>query len=274
MLERNVANVNQQLKNIYKEPELNADSIYKEYSAYAKALAPYVKEDLELALAQDMKNGKTVLFEGAQGTFLDNIFGTFPFVTSSNTIAAGICTGGGVGPSHINHTLGVLKAYTTRVGNGPMPTEVADENSFLDAKAAREYGTTTGRKRRVGWFDAVLAKHSAGINGIDSLALMKLDILDTVPKIKVCTAYKYKGKTYDHIPGLCTNFDELTPVYEELDGWMKPTVNVRNYEDLPEQAKRYVQRISELVGVKIYMISVGPERSQTILMEKNSPFGG
>ncbi len=266
LLTNNVNGVNQQLKNIYSEQLLTVDPIYEEYLKYANILRSYLKEDLELSLSNSLRDGKIVLFEGAQGTFLDNTFGTFPYVTSSNTIASGICCGAGVGPSKISKTIAVVKSYTTRVGNGPMPTEVSDDEAFADAAEAREYGTTTGRKRRMGWFDAVLVKQAVSLNGADAIALTKLDILDLLEKVKICTGYKYKGETYTFIPAEA-NLNDVVPIYEEMEGWKTSTASIRKYEDLPENAKKYVQRISALVGTPIYMISVGPERLQTIFIE-------
>lgn len=265
-IERNAALVNQQLCKIYQEPELDIAAILKEYNVYANELRPYLKEDMEYDLARQLKEGKRVLFEGAQGTFLDNTFGTVPFVTSSNTTAAGILTGAGIGPSQIDNTLVVIKAYMTRVGNGPLPTECTEEDQIMDAKEAREYGTVTGRKRRMGWFDAVLARQSVRLNGADQVALMKLDILDHVETIKICTGYAADGIIWDHIPGTL-ELSAVTPVYETMEGWKSPTHNIRRFEDLPPNAQAYVRRISELIEAPITMISVGPERTQTILME-------
>lgn len=265
-LEKNVALANKQLKVSYDEPEITAAPIYDEYMKYAEQLKPYFKEDLEYTLADSLKKGKKVIFEGAQGTFLDNTYGTFPYVTSSNTIASGICAAAGVGPTSVSKTIGVVKAYTTRVGNGPMPTEVADHEAFADAKKAREYGTTTGRKRRIGWFDAVLVRNGVRLNSADTLALTKLDILDNADKIKICVGYSCNGKVYDHVPGFCS-LDDVKPIYEELDGWKASTTNVRHYKDLPENAKKYIQRISTLVEAPVMLISVGPERTQTIVVQ-------
>ncbi len=267
LLESNVAKVNQTLRSIYEADPISSAPIFEEYQAYANRLKPFMKEDLETALSDSLRSGKTVLFEGAQGTFLDNTFGTFPYVTSSNTIAAGICCGAGVGPSQISKTIAVVKAYTTRVGNGPMPSEVSEKDAFADAAKAREYGTTTGRKRRMGWFDAVLVKQAVCLNSADGIVLTKLDILDPLEKIKLCTGYEYNGKVYRFIPPEA-NLDEVKPVYEEMEGWKTTTTAVRNYADLPENAKKYIHRISELVGSPVIMVSVGPERSQTLVVEQ------
>lgn len=261
LLAANVEKVNQQLEHIYDAAPISDEPIYQEYLGYADKLRAYVKEDLEIALSAALKSGKTVLFEGAQGTFLDNTFGTFPYVTSSNTISAGICCGAGVGPSQISKTIAVVKAYTTRVGNGPMPSEVSEQDAFADAAKAREYGTTTGRKRRMGWFDAVLVKQGVALNSADAIVLTKLDILDPLEKIKICTGYEYKGRVYDFIPPEA-HLDEVTAVYEEMEGWKSDTSSVKSYAALPENAKRYIQRIAALAGAPVTLVSVGPERTQ------------
>lgn len=268
LLDQNVAIINQQLRHMYNKPVLDAQQIYDECLGYAQKLAPYVKDDLEFHIAEELKAGKFALFEGAQGTFLDVTFGTFPYVTSSSTIAAGICAGSGVGPTAIGHTLAVVKAYTTRVGNGPLPTEVSGDQMFLNWKEDRELGTTTGRKRRIGWFDAVLAKTSMALNSADSMALTKLDILDKVKTIKICTSYLCNGKTYTVVPPH-ENLAHAQPIYEEMDGWMSPTTHITRYEDLPENAKRYIERIIELCQTPVSLVSVGPERNQTIIIDKN-----
>lgn len=265
LMNKNAPSINRQLTQMYNESEMNMSDIIAEYCQYAQELAPYVKEDMEYDLALQLKQGKKVLFEGAQGTFLDNTFGTLPYVTSSNTTSAGILAGAGVGPSQIDETLIVIKAYMTRVGNGPLPTECSEEDSFMDAKEAREYGTVTGRKRRMGWFDAVLARQSVRLNGADCVALMKLDILDRAEAIKICIGYEVNGQVWDHIPGMM-DLGSVTPVYETMPGWQCSTVDVRCFEALPANAQAYVKRIAELIEAPIKMISVGPERSQTILM--------
>lgn len=264
LVQTNVGTVNQVLKNIYGADEISASAIIDEYQAYAERLRPYMKHDMEIALSDALRNGKTALFEGAQGTFLDNTFGTHPFVTSSNTIASGICCGAGIGPSLISKTIACVKAYTTRVGNGPMPTEVTE--AFADAVEAREYGTVTGRKRRMGWFDAVLVKQSVNLNSADAIVLTKLDILDHLDKIKICTGYAYNGAVYGYIPPEA-GLSDVKPVYEEVDGWKSPTVALKKYADLPDNAKKYIQRIADLVGAPVMMVSVGPDRSQTIVVE-------
>lgn len=256
---------NEELTKLFGAEKMSYDEIYKQYSRYAEILKPFVI-DVEELVNQAIDNKENVLFEGAQGTFLDITLGTYPFVTSSNTIAGGICAGAGVGPSRIDHTIGVIKAYTTRVGNGPLPTEVTDEESFLDHQQAREYGTTTGRKRRVGWFDAVLARTAVRLNGIDSIALTKLDILDHLDKIKICVSYQIHGSRLDRMPCQTEDLEKIVPIYEVLPGWKCPTGHIDKYDDLPENAKKYLAKIEQLCGSPISMISLGPQRDKTIIL--------
>lgn len=239
-------------------------SILFEYRQYAKQLAPYVGP-VEQYIHDALSRNETVLLEGAQGTFLDNTHGTYPYVTSSNTLAAGICAGAGVGPTDVQHTLGIIKAYTTRVGNGPLPSE--DSSVLQDHKISREVGTTTGRKRRVGWFDAVIARTAVRLNGITSLALTKLDILDTLPVIRICVDYEINGKKLDHFPYLSSDLEKVTPVYEEMPGWVQDTSKLTSYDQLPQAAKNYIDRISELSGAPISILSLGPDRTQTIVLQ-------
>ncbi len=258
-----VAMKNAELENLYGQPPIDADDLLKECHALAERLAPFVgpvEQEIDLAL----KKNENVLFEGAQGTFLDIGFGTYPFVTSSNTTAAGICAGAGVGPSAIDHTLGVIKAYTTRVGNGPLPSEA----KFLDPHEAREIGTTTGRVRRMGWFDAVLAQEAVRLNGINSLALTKLDILDALESIKICTGYQIDGRLVNEVPSIAGDYERIEPIYEEMPGWMQVTRDLRDLSQLPEQAKRYLARIEELCGVPISILSVGPDRKETLVLQE------
>jgi len=258
---------NEELTKLYNADPLSFEEIFSEYTRYSQYLAPHVshvEEKIQEALAAD----ENVLFEGAQGTFLDTTMGTYPYVTSSSTISGGICTGSGVGPSQIDHTVGVIKAYTTRVGHGPLPSEVSEDDQFLDHFTAREFGTTTRRKRRIGWFDAMLARKAAKINGLNSIAITKLDIFDAADTIKICVAYELDGVRVHDVPYLASEFAQLKPVYEEHPGWKKQTSGIKNYEALPEEAKNYIRRLGELTGVDISMVSVGPEREQTIsLME-------
>ena len=202
---------------------------------------------------------KPVLLEGAQGFLLDPDFGTYPFTTSSSPTAAGACLGAGIAPNKITHILGVFKAFQTRVGAGPMPTELNDEIGELIRERGQEYGTVSGRARRCGWFDAVAARFSARINGFNSIAITRLDILDSLPKLKICTGYKLDGKTIDNFPASITDLEKCQPVYEELPGWEKPTSDVRKFKDLPANAQRYVKRLEELIGCPASLISVGQE---------------
>lgn len=257
---------NEELTKLFGAEKMSYDDMHKKYSHYAETLKPFIS-DVEELINQAIDNKENVLFEGAQGTFLDISLGTYPFVTSSNTIAGGICAGAGVGPTRIDHTIGVIKAYTTRVGNGPLPTEVQENENFLDHLQAREYGTTTGRKRRIGWFDAVLARTAVRLNGIDSIALTKLDILDHLENIKICVGYQIHGIRLDHMPCLTEDLEKIVPIYETIPGWKASTSHIENYHDLPENAKKYLTRIEQLCGAPISMISLGPQRDKTILLK-------
>ncbi len=257
---------NEELTKLYGVPRIPYNELLDQFKVYADRLRPYVRQVEEIIL-HAIKANENVLFEGAQGTFLDVTTGTYPYVTSSNTLAGGICTGAGIGPSAIDHTLGVVKAYTTRVGNGPLPSEVKEGEQFLDHHRAREFGTTTGRKRRIGWFDAVLAKTAACLNGLESIAITKLDVLDSLKEIKICVAYELEGKRYHHLPSLVEDVEKCIPIYEILPGWMSPTSNVLSYQDLPSNAQRYLETIAHICGVPISLISVGPERERIIILK-------
>jgi adenylosuccinate synthase len=238
---------------------------------YRTILSPYVANTVTL-LQNALKAKQTLLFEGAQGTLLDVDFGTYPYVTSSNATAGGACTGTGVGPSKIEATLGVMKAYLTRVGEGPFPTECLDNVGETLCDIGQEYGTTTGRKRRCGWFDAVVARYSVEVNGLDGIALTKLDVLDTFEEINVAVAYKHRS-TDEVITDMPTSLNDLAlydPVYETLPGWQANTVEARSYDALPEACKAYLERLEQLCGCPIWMVSVGPDRSQTL--HKYHPF--
>ena len=248
---------------IYNIEEFSVDGIYEEYRKYAEILEEYICDTTKL-LNDALKQGKSILFEGAQGTFLDVDYGTYPFVTSSNSTAGGACTGGGVGPSRIDEVLGVVKAYTTRVGEGPFPTEFGEDLMDKIREKGGEFGATTGRARRCGWFDSVLVANSVQINGIDNVIITKLDVLDELKTIKICTAYNYKGKKYTNIPGIPGFLDDCEPVYEEHSGWMCDTSKITSYADLPGNAKKYLNRIKELVGTDIIFVSVGKSRAQTL----------
>ncbi|MCB4792343.1 MAG: adenylosuccinate synthase [Elusimicrobia bacterium] len=239
------------------------------YPVLSKFLRPFVC-NTSLLLEDAIEKNKNILFESAQGTLLDLDFGTYPYVTSSNPISGGACTGAGVGPTKIGSVLGVVKAYTTRVGGGPFPTELKDKLGDYLREKGKEYGATTGRPRRCGWFDAVVVRHSVRLNGIDKLVITKLDCLEDLDKIKICVAYKYKGKTINHFPASRTIQANCIPVYEEMDGFKGRVRGVTKYSGLPANAKKYVKRIAELVGTKISLISLGRKREETISVEKTS----
>lgn len=259
---------NQELQSIFQQEPLLLDSLLEECHQLAAKLKSFVAP-VEEWIAEALKKGKKVLFEGAQGTLLDNNFGSYPYVTSSNTIAAGVAAGAGIGPTRIDHVLGVVKTYTTRVGEGPLPTAFTkEEQKMFVASKAREIGTTTGRARRMGWFDACLVRYSARLNGLDSMALTKLDILDTLDEIKICTHYRLDGVILESPPALIEDLARVEPIYEVLEGWRKETSQVSSYEKLPEKAVYYLKRISELIDVPISMVSVGPDRKSTLFLQQ------
>ena len=216
------------------------------------------------------RDGKNVLFEGAQGTLLDLDHGTYPFVTSSNTVIGGVCSGAGVGPRHIHEVIGISKAYTTRVGSGPFPTELTGAEGEKLRQDGDEYGATTGRPRRCGWFDAVAVRHAVRLNGLTGIALTKLDVLTGSPKIRVCTAYRAGDRLLRHFPASLKVMESVEPVWEEFDGWQEPVSGARSVADLPANARRYMQRLEELVETEIVIASLGPDRDQTILIK--NPF--
>lgn len=257
------------LENLLGEEPCNLDDIMAEYSGYAEILAKYVA-DTALVLDKDLKAGKKVLFEGAQGTLLDVDHGTYPFVTSSSTSAGGACTGSGVSPRDIHEVIGISKAYVTRVGSGPFPTELLDETGEQIRQTGGEFGATTGRPRRCGWFDAMVIKYAVRINGLTGISLTKLDVLSGFDRIKVCTGYSYEGKILETLPAALEVFERCVPVYEELPGWHADITAARTFEDLPENARKYVLRLQELAGCPIVMVSVGPRRDQTITLK--NPF--
>ena len=256
---------NKQFEREFNHPPLEFKPIFEAYREFAKRLAPFASP-VEERLFQARKKREKILFEGAQGALLDITFGTYPFVTSSCTLSGGICAGLGFGPSQIEHTIGVTKVYTTRVGKGPLPTEFSEEelSLFPDHVDSREIGTTTGRKRRIGWFDAFLLKHTVCLNGVDSLALTKLDILDDLDEIKICVGYKH-CRTF---PATSEELSRAVPIYETHPGWKKSTREIQIYDDLPSLAKAYLRRIEELCEIPISIISVGPDRERTIWMDR------
>ncbi|MBN2356832.1 adenylosuccinate synthase [candidate division KSB1 bacterium] len=261
----NIEYKNKLLQRIYDSEKLDTEKIIQDYIEFDKRIDPYVK-DISNFINRAIDSGEEILIEGAQGTMLDVDFGTYPFVTSSNPIAGGACTGLGIGPTRIDQVLGIAKAYTTRVGMGPFPTEF--EQAFGDKmrQLGGEYGATTGRPRRCGWFDAVVVRLAVQVNGLTSLAITKLDVLDTLPEIKICTAYKYGDKVFDHYPAELWIQEQLQPVYETHPGWMSSTREAKSLSDLPANAQKYIQRIREITGIPISIISVGSERSQTVLL--------
>lgn len=251
------------LTKLYGAAPLSLDETYETYSRYGERLAPFVRET-EVMLDEALKRKEWVLFESAQGSMLDLDFGTYPYVTS--TVAGGISLGLGVSPARIKRVVGVFKAYTTRVGGGPMPTELHDENGKRIREKAHEYGTTTGRPRRCGWFDAVVGRFTAEVNGFTSVAITRFDILDDFSFIKVCTAYEVDGVMYHRPPACAALLEKCRPVYEELPGWQCPTRDIRSFRKLPSEAQAYVRRIEELIGCRASLISVGPRREQTIVV--------
>jgi len=263
-LKSNIEEKNTLLKDMYKFKGFEADEIFEDYLGYAEKLKRYVCDSTKL-LNEALKKGESILFEGAQGTFLDVDYGTYPYVTSSNSTAGGACTGAGIGPSRIDRVLGVVKAYTTRVGEGPFPTEFGPGLMDRIREKGGEFGATTGRARRCGWFDSVLVRNSVDINGIDKVVITKLDVLDELKDIKICTSYRYKGRSYQNIPGDPGFLEECEPVYEEHPGWMSDTSGITSYEELPENARNYLERIKKLIGTEIMLVSVGKSRKQTFM---------
>ena len=240
------------------------DAIIQEYSAYGERLKPYVA-DVSVLTYEAHKAGKTILFEGAQATLLDIDFGTYPFVTSSHPLSGGVTVGTGVGPKMIDNIIGVAKAYTTRVGKGPFPTELNDETGETIRNRGGEFGTTTGRPRRTGWFDAVIVRHSVRVNGLDGLAINKLDTLSEIGNLKICTAYRKPDGTILHdFPSSLEELAECEPVYEEFPGFDEDITNCRSFEELPETCQKYIERLEELCECKVCMVGVGPDRDQMI----------
>jgi adenylosuccinate synthase len=259
----------QELQRLGAPADLDEAGIVKKYAALGRRVAPYAR-DASVWLHQAIRAGRSLLFEGAQGSMLDVDHGTYPFVTSSNTVAGNAATGSGVGPTAIDSVLGITKAYSTRVGGGPYPTELKDETGEKLRKIGNEFGATTGRPRRTGWCDALALRFAARVNGLDGLAVMKLDCLTGFPEIKIAVQYRAGSETFDEMPGDPETLERCEPVYETLPGWSEPLGAIRRWEDLPVNARRYVARMGELVGVKIVAVSVGPDRDETILLE--NPF--
>ena len=262
----NIREKNEILKKVYDHEEIDEERIISDYLDFDKRIDPYVK-DVSVFLNEAIDSGKRILFEGAQGTLLDVDHGTYPFVTSSNTVAGMACTGTGVGPTRIDTVIGVTKAYTTRVGYGPFPTELTDSVGDRIREVGQEFGATTGRPRRCGWFDAVIVRFSARVNGLSSLAVSRLDVLDSMEHLKICTAYRCGGKVLQHFPNDVRILEQCEPIYESFEGWCAPTNKVRKFKDLPEKARIYLNRIRELTKTPISLISVGPDREETIFVE-------
>ena len=254
---------NDQLANLGQE-RLDIDLLLADVQKAAEQLKPYVTDTVPL-LHQAMQRDEKILFEGAQGIMLDIDFGTYPYVTSSNTGAGGVASGAGVPPQSIDRVIGIVKAYTTRVGGGPFPTELTDETGEKIARIGAEFGATTGRPRRCGWFDAVVARYAAMIGGISEWSLMKIDVLDELETIRVCTAYEVDGKRIEQMPASLQTFEKCTPIYEELEGWQTPTTACTTWEELPEKAKDYIAYLEKITGVPVAILSVGPKRASTII---------
>jgi adenylosuccinate synthase len=268
-LEENLIQKNVYLIQILKEKGFEFSEIFDEYIRFGNQLEKYVA-DTSLTLYEEIQKGKHILFEGAQGALLDLDHGTYPYVTASNTVAGNASAGAGIGPTMIHSVIGVSKAYTTRVGEGPFPTELKDPLGEKIRERGGEYGATTGRPRRCGWFDAVIVNHSIRINGIREMALTKLDVFNEFDKIKICVGYRLNGKVFHHVPSNLEVLARSEPVYEELNGWKTEIKEVRNFSELPLNAQHYIRRIEELIQAKITMISVGSERNETI--EVRNPF--
>jgi len=253
------------LKNFY-GLNLSLKNALEEYLQYGRKLKRYIT-DTSMLVYELMREGKNVLFEGAQGTLLDVDHGTYPYVTSSNPTAGGVCTGVGIGPTRIDKVLGVAKAYVTRVGEGPFPTEIKGEIGEILKNRGKEYGSTTGRPRRCGWFDGVVLRYAVRINGLDELILTKLDVLDTLDKIKICVAYKYKHQVIREFPSQPRIWQECEPIYEEMEGWKEDTSKVTRSKDLPWKAKKYLKKIEDEGGVPIHLLSVGPQRGDLLVLD-------
>ncbi len=265
----NLVEMNYFLEQLYKAKGFELEKVYQEYMGYADQIKPYIA-DTALLLDEAIGQGRRLLFEGAQGTHLDVDLGTYPYVTSSNAGAGGACTGTGVGPTRIDQVLGVVKAYTTRVGSGPFPSELNNTMGEALRAKGREFGATTGRPRRCGWFDAVLVRYAVRVNGLTSLAMTKLDVLDGFPEIDICVGYEYEGKIYREMPASLRIQEKCTPLFERFSGWSEPTNGITSYDRLPKNAKIYLEAISEKVGCRVDLISTSSKRGETIVLR--NPF--
>lgn len=262
-LRRNLEIKNKYIKEVLNGEELKFEEIFDQYNNFSKRLDPFVK-DTSVEIFKNIKNEKNILFEGAQGMLLDIDYGTYPYVTSSNTTSCGVASGVGIGPNLIDEVLGIAKAYTTRVGKGPFPTELNDEIGEWIREKGHEYGVTTGRSRRCGWLDTVILKNSARVNGLTSFTITKIDTLAGLDKVKLCIAYELDREKIDYFPASLEKLARCKPIYEEFDGWSEEIEKISDYKDIPENAKKYIRRIEELTETKVSIISVGPKRSQTI----------
>ena len=262
-LEANLAQKNTYLVQVLKEEGFELKKIHDEFVQFRDELGKYVR-DTSRVIHGEIQKGKHILFEGAQGALLDVDHGTYPFVTSSNTVAGNACVGSGIGPTLIDSVVGIAKAYTTRVGEGPFPTELHDALGEKIRQKGQEFGATTGRPRRCGWFDAVVVNHAVRVNGIRGMVITKMDVLNDLDKIKVCVGYRLDGKMIDYVPSNVETFQSVEPVYEELDGWKTEIKGAKSLSDLPANAQRYLRRVEELIGTKIVMVSVGSERNETL----------
>lgn len=256
---------NRMFVKMYEVDAIEFDDIFEEYYAYGQQFAKYVC-DTSVVLNNALDEEQKVLFEGAQGVLLDIDHGTYPFVTSSNAASGGVSSGAGIGPSKIHHVVGVCKAYTSRVGDGPFPTQLDDEIGHTIREVGKEYGTTTGRPRRVGWFDSVVVRHSRRVSGITDLCLNSIDVLTGLETLKICTAYEFEGKLLDEYPPNFRVLEQCKPVFEELPGWTEDITGIRQFEDLPVNAQNYVKRIEALTGIELLTFSVGPAREQTVIL--------
>lgn len=261
-LELNVMEKNRYIVEVLGGEPVDLEAIYEEYAAYGKRLKPYVK-DTSVVLYDEIRKNRKVLFEGAQGMLLDIDYGTYPYVTSSNTTAGGVASGSGIGPNMIEKAIGVTKAYTTRVGKGPFPTELEDETGEWIREKGHEYGTTTGRSRRCGWLDLVIVKTAIRVSGLTSLVLTKIDTLAGLPSIRICTGYRLHGQVIDYVPASLEDLALCEPIYEELPGWDDSVATATSMEEMHPNAKRYIERIEALTGIQVSIVSVGPRRDQT-----------
>ena len=267
-LKENLELKNMEIVKLYGKEPMDYESMLKEYEGYADRLRPYVCDTIAL-LHDELKADRKILFEGAQATMLDIDYGTYPYVTASHPISGGIGVGAGVAPRDIDKVVGVVKAYCTRVGEGPFPTEQLNEIGDTIRDAGHEYGTVTGRPRRTGWLDACIVRYAGLLSGIDYMAITRLDILDCMDEIKMCVAYKYKGEILNEIPASLKVLAEVEPVYETFEGWKTDISGIRTYEELPEKARIYLERMAEVTGIDLGIVSVGPNRDQTIVLAKD-----